>query len=180
MAFDPITSPVDFIVLSGKRSPGLATVSGSALMRQIDERKGFGSIGATTIVRGQKISPVVVKIRLFTKEHFAAWPEFRDLVKRNPRTSESGARTGSISPFDIEHPLLEEIGIRSVVLESLGQAEQTTEDGEWTYTIGFKEYRRPRLALASTDGSTNEEPTDPVDREIARLTRQVERLAAAE
>ena len=42
MAFDPIASPVDYIVLAEQRSPGVATVRGAASMREWIERGGYG------------------------------------------------------------------------------------------------------------------------------------------
>jgi len=180
MSFDPIASPVDFIVLSGKRSPGIATLSGAALSRVIDERKGFGSIGATTLVRGQELAKFTVKIALSTPEDFAAWPEFAAHAKRNPRSDAAGNRTGRIQPFDIAHPILEDLGIRSVVVKAFHQPEATTDDGQWSYPIDFIEYKRRAPGLATTDGSTTDTSEDPYDREIERLTAQVERLAAAE
>ncbi len=61
--------------------------------------------------------------------------------------------------LDIWHPILEDLGIRSVVVENVLQPRQTA-DGEWTIEVKLIEYREPIYTLARPEGSQ----AQPVDR----------------
>ena len=39
MTFQPLTTPVDYVLLAGERSPGLAEVTGADSVRELQERK---------------------------------------------------------------------------------------------------------------------------------------------
>lgn len=169
--FDPLRSPVDYFEIAGQRSPGVADLEGVTLSRTIDERKGFGLMGATTIVRGQKLARFTAKVRLFEPEHFDQWQAFVDVLRRfNPRNDR-------LRGFSFSHPQTDQLGISAVVVEEIGSPVQTG-DGEWTASIKLVEHRRPRPMLARTDGAeTGPSSPDPYDQEIERLTRQVQELA---
>lgn len=169
--FDPLRNPVDFFTIAGQRSPGVAELEGVTLSRTIDERKGFGLMGATTVVKGQKLSRFVAKVKLFEPQHFDEWQVFVDTLRRfNPRNDR-------LRGFEFSHPQTDQLGISAVVVEEIGAPMQTG-DGEWTAAIKLVEHRRPRPMLARTDGSeSGESSPDPVDQEIERLTRTVQELA---
>jgi hypothetical protein len=71
--------------------------------------------------------------------------------------------------LDIVHPVLEDVEIRSVVVENVSQMTQT-DDGEWTVEIQLIEHRPVVRAAAVIDGS-HQDTTDPLDAEIEDLTR---------
>ncbi len=171
MTFDPLSSPVDSFIIAGQRSPGVAELEGVTLSRTIDERKGFGLSGATTVVKGQKLARFVAKVRLFEPQHFVDWQAFVDVLRRfNPRSDR-------MRGFDFSHPQTDQLGISSVVVEEIGAPMQTG-DGEWTASIKLVEHRRPRPMLATTDGSDGGPASpDPYDQEIEHLTRTVQELA---
>ena len=168
MTWDPITGAVDYVLLAGRRSPGLAEITGGASARQWDERRGYGLSGARVVFRGVKLSRPTLKLRLITAQDWVDWEAWRDLVTKPPPMVRPRA-------MDIWHPLLEQIGVSSVVVEDLSQPEQTG-DGEWTITIKLIEYREPVYALAAPTAS-QEQAQDPVDAQIERLTAQVQALA---
>lgn len=168
--FDPINTPVDYFEVAGQRSPGVAELEGVTLARTIDERKGFGLMGATTVVKGQKLSKFTAKVRLFEAEHFEQWQSFVDVLRRfNPRADR-------LRGFAFSHPLTDQLGISAVVVEEIGAPSQTG-DGEWTAAIKFVEHRRPRRMLATADGTEDATAVDPVDREIEQLTSRMQELA---
>jgi len=170
VTWNPLESPVDYIVLAGQRSPGLATVAGASLTRKWDERKGHGLSGSTLVYRGGPASRFTVSIRLLTVEHWQDWDAWRPLVQRPIDPQRPRA-------LDIEHPFLDALGIRSVVVESVAQPEQTG-DGEYTVVLGLIEYRPPVRAIARPTGArARPVAVDPVDLEIERLTAQVQELA---
>ena len=168
MSFDPVTSPVDYVLLEGKRSPGLATISGADNKSRWDERRGFALSGARVVYRGMGLSRPTLTLRLYTVDDWAGWHQWRPLVQRPPVGERATAS-------DIWHPILEDLGITAVVVENVLQPKQTA-PGEWTIEIKLIEHRAPVFTLENVDASAAT-PTDPVERRIAELTAQVGVLA---
>jgi hypothetical protein len=180
MSWDPINDPIDYVILAGKRSPGIADIIGASSPRRWDERRGYGLSGATLIFRGVQLAKWTLQLRLYTPEDWADWHAWKRLVQRPP----AGARPKAM---DIWHPILEELGVKAAGVEDLLQPLQTA-DGEWTIEIKMIEYRRPEFKLAKPEGAKENEAVDPIDalidqnrREIEDLNRQIadERLRAA-
>lgn len=146
MTFSPLTDPIDYITLAGQRSPGVAEVQGADSTRELQERRGYGLGGAYTVYKGIKIIKPKVVIKLVTEEDWTAWHDFKPLLDRPP----TGRRARAL---DIWHPILEDQGVTSVLVESVGQPVKTHESGEWSITISFAEYRRPVRALSAPAGS---------------------------
>jgi hypothetical protein len=168
MSWNPLAQPVDYILLSGQRSPGIAEVTGASSPRRYDERRGYGLSGATVVFKGIGLTRCTVKLRLYTEQHWADWEAWKPLIDRPPLGSRPKA-------LDIWHPFLEALEVKSVVVEDVSQPEQT-DDGEWTIEIKFVQYRKPTLALAKPEGSTAA-PVDPVDQKIENLHNQNADLA---
>lgn len=166
---NPITNPTDFVILAGRRSPGIAEVTSADSPRRWDERRGYGLSGARTIFRGTGLAYPKLLLRLYTPEDFEAWNEWRPLVQAPP----AGERPRALQ---IEHPFLEDLGIRAVNVKNVKQPVQTG-DGEWTVEIEMIEYREPVPALAAPRGTTNGPPLTPNQLEILDLTSQLEVLA---
>lgn len=169
MSYDPNLTPVDFILLSDQRSPGVATIEGAGIPLKWDEQNGYGFSGAFAIFRGLKISNFTVKLRLDAEQDWIEWDTWRPLVARPPFGRRPTAR-------DIWHPWLEMLEIRSVVTEFVGQPEDQ-DDGSFVIPIKFKAWRPPKLSLAKPKSSEPKQSTDPVDQLIERLTGQVQELA---
>lgn len=170
MSWNPISEPVDFVILAGQRTPGIAEVQGFHSPRQWDERKGYGLSGATLRYRGIGLAKGKLIIRLTTEQDWADWHDFAPVVKRPP----VGERAHAL---DISHPLLEQLDIRAVVVEDVGQPTQD-DRGTWTIVIELKEYRKPVVQLSTPDGAaTTPEPQTEGQRIIQRLTAQVQELA---
>ncbi len=168
-SLNPIEAPVDFVILAGLPSPGIAEVLGAGSPRKWDERKGYALSGASLVFKGNGLAKFTLQLRLYTIEHWEAWEAWKPLVMRPP----VGERARAL---DIYHPFLDSLEIRSVVVEDVLQPQQT-DDGEWTIEIKLIEYRRPVVALARQDGSRNRS-TDPVDQYIDALSSQVQELAS--
>ncbi len=145
MSFDPITQPVDYILLAGQRSPGIAEISGASSPRRWDERKGFAQTGARVVFRGVGLAHFVVTLRLLTTQDWADWHAWRELVQRPPIGTYARAQ-------DIWHPILEDLEVASAVVEDVGQPRQTG-DGEWSIDIKFIEYRTPIPRIEPINGS---------------------------
>ena len=168
MTWSPVSEPVDFVVLGGKVTPGLASLEGWSRPYRWDERKGYGLGGAFVVYHGMALAKGKLVLRLYGAGDWDAWDDFRSILKPPERST-------SISPYGprpkalaIVHPLLEHLNVRAVVVQSVSGAEQTG-DGEWTITIELIEFRRPTFNLAKPEGA-QEQPADPADQTIAALT----------
>lgn len=153
----------DQIWLTQRWSPGLCDITGANSPREWEERKGYGFSGALVVFRGIGLARFSVKFRLYTSQDWIDWANFKPLVDKPPLGKRPRAQ-------DIWHPLLVDQGIYSVVVEDLGQPEQTA-DGEWTIEVKLVEYRSPKYALSKPDGVTAS-PADPRELEIEKLTKQ--------
>lgn len=173
MSFDPLTSPVDHFLLAGERSPGIAEVASAPSPRELTERRGYGTSGASVVFRGIKLVPIKITIKLYTVEDWAAWREFLPLLARPPLGRRAQA-------MDIWHPILEDQGVRSVLVKEVGSPTQTG-DGEWSISIDMIEWRRPQPALSAPAGSASSDPPSAIDLATARnasLSAEGDRLAA--
>jgi len=168
VAWDPITDPIDYVLIKGRKSPGLADVAGASNPENWDERRGYGFSGATIIYTGAGLANFSVTLRLYTEQDWADWNAWKELVAKPPTTRIPKA-------LDIWHPLLEDLGIKSVVVKERHQPEQT-DDGVWSVKIDFKQSRRRKFTLVKPEGS-EATSDDPVDKLIENLSAQVQELA---
>lgn len=174
MPWNPIERSQDYVVLAGKKTPGIAEIVGAGSVRDWDVRKGYGLLGAISVFTGRGLAKFSIRLRLYTLEHWREWDAFRPIVERMPkRRFGSGKDSGML---DILHPTLLGLGIKAVGVTKLSAPEQTA-DGEWTITIDVIEFRRPKIALATPDGPASPTPLDDVEENwIKPLTSQVQSL----
>jgi hypothetical protein len=174
MTWDPIGAPCDYILLAGKRSPGLADVRGASSPRAWDEREGFGLSGAFSVFKGRRLAHFAVHLRLYTPQDWLDWYAWKPLVDKLPTRRGGGGKDSGA--MDIWHPVLEALDIRAVAVAEVMQPEQL-EAGEWAVEIKFIEFRHPKVTLATPEGSTAT-PVDPIEENIIKpLTEQLQRLA---
>lgn len=157
MSFQPLTNPIDYVLMAGRKSPGLAEVTAASAPQKWDIRKGYALAGARPVYRGRDVAKPVIKIRLLSDQDWTDWHAWKDIVSRPPDLVRPRA-------IDIWHPILEDLGIAAVVVADVSQPEQVG-DGEWLITIKLIEYRRPNYALAVPD-SAQARPVDPIDAQI--------------
>jgi hypothetical protein len=163
VTFNPITAPVDYVLLAGQRSPGIAEIVGASSPRRWDERRGTYLSGGTWIFRGLGLASFKLLLRLYTEQDWIDWATFRELVQRPPVFERARA-------LEIVHPILEDLGIVAVIVKDVMQPVQTG-DGEWTIEIPLAEYRRPQVQVSRQDGTADQpaEPEDPADRTLRAL-----------
>ena len=169
MAFNPLSEPVDHVILAGVRSPGIAEIVGFKSTRSWDELRGHGTSGARLRFKGTRLARGKLILHLYTDEHWADWDTFRALIQRAPVGAHAHA-------LEIVHPITEGLGVRSVVVETISQPTQTSSGGgEWSIEIDLIEYREPVIALSTPDGAQAEpEPENGPQRAIRALAGIVE------
>lgn len=170
MTFNPLSTPVNHILLANRRSPGLADIKGSNSPRRWDERRGYALSGSRVVFRGIGLARFIVTLRLYNDDDWDNWHDWRELVQRPPVGQRARAQ-------DIWHPILEDLLITSAVVEDVLQPRPTTDDGEWSIDIKFIEFRPPVRVVNNVEGSDETEELDPVQQRIQALQNQVEALA---
>lgn len=168
MSWNPLDDPVDYFTLGGRRSAGIAAISGAGSPRKWEERGGYGMEGSILFYTGNGLAKPVAKLLLSSTKDWNDWHAFKEVVKRPPNNRYPKA-------LDIWHPYLEDLEIKSVVVKNVSQPEPVGEEGAFIITIEFMQYRRRKIALVKSEGS-QATPTDPVDQQIDALTKQVEAL----
>ncbi len=168
MGFDPLLTPVDYIRLEGKKSPGIARLTGFGIPNKWDQINGYGYSGAFAIYRGRKLSEGTLTIELYDSTDWEEWHLWSPLVLKKP-----GRRIPR--SLDIWHPWLEMLDIKSVVIVEPKQPRELP-NGAHAWDIKLLEFRNPKLRLSKPTGSKTAAPTDPVEIEIEKLTNQVQDL----
>ena len=166
--WNPLDDPIDYFVLAGKPSPGLADIAGAGTPRKWEERAGYGITGSTLFYLGNGLAKFDATILLATTDDWDAWNEWKPIVKRAPDARYPKA-------LDIWHPFLEELEIKQVVVVDSYQPERVGDDGLWAVKIDFMQHKKRKLALVQAEGS-QATPKDPVDQYIDDLTGQLEAL----
>lgn len=170
MTWDPISRPIDYVILAGQRSPGIATIEGLGAPREWVERRGYGLSGASIRYRGNRLAHFKLILRLTTPEDWTNWHAWRPIVQRPPL----GERARSM---EIIHPLCEMWEIRSVVVENVLAPVQAPE-GWWTITVEVIEYRQPIPALQTVEGTATTLPGNgSPEQQIAHLTQVADDLS---
>lgn len=167
--WDPLRYGIDYFLLEGQQSPGIARVAGFGPPPKWEERNGYGLSGSTLVYLGNGLAKWDTEIELYTVEDWAAYNAWKGLLQ----VSKPGAFAKA---KDFWHPFLEEHEIRSAVLLKRGFPKQVA-DGLWVVKLEWMQYRRPKLSLQKPEGSKATEPTDPVDQYIEGLLGQVQELS---
>jgi hypothetical protein len=167
---------VDYILIEGQQSPGIALLPGGASSpKKWDEKKGYGTSGSTITYTGDGLAAFEVKIQLFTAQQWdVEWPAFRDLLRKPPQGQKPKA-------LGIWHPILEEHEITSVVVEDVVGWVAALDGSAREWTVKFKQFRKPKAAVATPGGSSTSSgkapAKSPADQIISDLTGQVNSLA---
>lgn len=170
---DLYTSPQDYAIIGGKRTPG-PTIEfvGAAFARKWDTQQPSGSSGGRLVYKGREFSEFAIRLQLLDDSDWAEWTAFQPTLEQSPIGT---GRARTVRGLDISHPITDMLGIHAIVVLSIGQPVQG-DTGEWSVEIKVKEYRDPEPSQARASGAING-PQDPVEQEIQRLVNQRDALA---
>lgn len=161
----------DHVLIAGERTPGIATIEGADAPKRLIKRRGYGLSGATVRDGGDELSEFKIFVDLFTAADFDAWTAFLPtILRRRTEPATSIFALPRQRALDIQHPFLEDLGIRSVMIGNVTQPKQV-EAGRWRVEISVCEYREPRPALAAVSGS-DDRPETANERLIRELTAE--------
>ncbi len=147
---NPIQIPAIYekLVVAGELSPGVCDVTGFARSWDWDVKKAKGASGSSATLQGEPLAKGKVEFLLWLPEHFDSWNAFRELLVR-------GQQQKKIEALDVLHPVLTDLGIFSLVVEEIGQVTRKGR-GLYSITVQFLEYRPPKSAGGSPNGSVGQ------------------------
>lgn len=170
MSGELITNPVDYIVLAGARSPGIAVVSGAKRKFDYQVNQPKFMDGARILYANRPLITFDVTLQLCDLDDLVALEAWRPIVDAVP-TPRKPARA-----LDIIHPLLTPLQIKKVLVEEVGQLTQS-DLGMWSMVIRFLEWRgMPTQALSKVTES-KAAPLDPVEKQILTNSQEIQRLS---
>jgi len=162
---------LDYFIIGGDKSPGIARLTKADSPSGIDVRKGYGLSGATTVPTGEEPSDVEFTIELWdegiptkqdplqflagtsinARSHPQQWDAFaRKWLTRpvfQPGTFLSQSALAALA-LPIVHPGLNRAPINiTKVLRHNCTALVNDGTGLWTCTVSFLQFKPPRLAL---------------------------------
>jgi len=170
VTWNPIEDPTDECLLAGYATPGLCEVVGASSPRKWDEQAGYAMTGAILLYRGIGLAHFTLRFRLFTLTHWDQWEIIKPVLLRPP----VGRRAKAL---DVNHPVLNEVGISQLVVEDVTAPEQV-EDGVWQIEVKCIEWRRYSLGASKPDGA-EATPADPREVEIGDLDGEAQRKRLA-
>jgi hypothetical protein len=156
-------SPQDYIVLGGKRSPGIAEVSDAKATYDYHIQEAAYFTGARMLFKKRELAKFSVRLHLFTREDLADLTIWRSLIDRAPDSQKKD------NALTISHPQLSALGITSCVVLSVSQLEHDTFGGYYL-TIQFMEFKGyPEPSQAKVEAPKPAQ-VDAVDAEVITKT----------
>lgn len=149
MAFDPLVTPIDYVLFNGKPTPGIAVLDGASQPMKWDELVGYGWSGSFAIFKGQRLSKFKIFLDLVTADHWQEWESFAATISKPV----AGQRPKSISMW---HPWLVTLGIKAGVILDISQP-QEQDLGIWRVTLEILEFRAPKRTLAKPDSAATQD-----------------------
>ena len=170
MSFEPLRDPQRYVILKGKRSPGIARLENANSPRKWEELNGYGMSGGILRFRGIGLSKFKLIISLYTDQDWIDWHAWRKTVERTPR-----GRRPKFLP--IVNPILQDLKIDQVAVLDVGQPVEKDDRGLFEVTIELQAHIKHKRQLAKPEGTEKpEESTDFADVMIRNLTDQVQSL----
>lgn len=147
---DPFSYPFewDIVRIAGVTCPGYCKIDGFTRPYGWDVKKGKGTLGAVVTFVSSDPAKGSITFYLWTKDHFDRWLSFRKLFAYDPTKKK-------LEAVDIYHSSLEDIGIKSVVIESIGMIVRES-GGLYSIKVDMLEYFPPpkKSAVATPSGSS--------------------------
>lgn len=171
---------VDTITIAGVPAPGRWWLVKGPKKFGWDERKGYGTTGATLVPTGDPLVEVTFSIYLWDDAQYPLFVAFDAQFLKKPAFSAPGGV--ATAAMGIDHPELKRLGVTSVVV--LEKTPLVNDGyGGWTGEVTFKQYRPPKPALSKPDATIPDNGTprptaqDNQERELLQLSQQFQALA---
>lgn len=152
-------NPWSYIVLAGKRSPGVIAIDGiRGFDRETgwDKKRGKGTQGAYLTLTTFPPAEGSIEFILWEPQHWDEWDDYLDTLTYKPAKNQS---TTAAQALDIVHPALNEIKITKVVVSKVSPITHKGR-GMYSRTVEFIEWIPPPAVdvVASTTSSKVDSP----------------------
>lgn len=139
------TNRWETVIIGGNQLPGLCEVDAKPKKRH-DKRGAAGEDGTSTTMHGYEGAEVTVSVRIWTPQQ---WTEF----KRVRALFWPAFGKGNSPSFDIDHPDLANLGIKSVKVVEVGTGRPGKAKGEKVFPIKCVEFtkRKKGKVVTQTD-----------------------------
>jgi hypothetical protein len=169
--YNPLTNPIDYIVLEGEKSPGLADVEADS-PRKWEEQEPFAMAASFLRGGGRRLSHPKVTLRLYTDEHWAAWNAWKRLIKPLPAGL---IQVPSKFAHGIWHPWLEDVDVKAVVIANVSTPKPIDDGTAFAIEISMIEFRVPKISFAAPSASKQDAAApDPVEQRMKDLADKVQ------
>lgn len=176
-AANPIDAPEasDVCTIQGVDTPGRCEVGEWKRVVEWDVKTGKGTAGATETVKALPPSKGSVKFWAWTSAHFAAWDSLLPLLVYDPTKKTKNANS-------IYHPMLADIGVDSVNIESIGSWVHEG-GGLYARTIEMLEFApaATKSATSTPKGADVNDPSSPgakPDPAVTALQQELAKVSA--
>ena len=171
----------DTIYVRGEPLPGIARIVGLTRKAKIDEQMAPGLGGAYLLYRGRNLARWQIEIVLgFVPLDYESWCYKWLPVLRFPKgpVSPQGAQIVATVAFDIEHPILADIGVKQFALEEIKGPDAMEHGNISKVVLSCVEFlNRPRIQQAKIE-APEATPEDPADKQVREATREFADAAA--
>lgn len=152
---DPFSNPSswDIIYFSGLPYIGRFHIKGATRSYKWDDKHTKGSIGYTDTFGGTKPKPFTIEFYITNGVQYLQWQAIVKIFTY-------GALTPPAFASSVTHPQLSDVGISSVVADSVGAAERIGDDGVYKADLVVREYfpKKPGNATTTPAGATATTP----------------------
>lgn len=168
----------DYVLLDGAQSPGLIrSIKGTGPEQKWDERQGYG-LTTGLVYTSLGLAKFTIEFIMWEEAQYAAWVIFAALKLRVPAT---GARPIAMK---IGHPILNAPPheITDVVVGGAVALPEQDEQGLWSVSVPFTQYRKPRpqFIVKPLEGppgaNTDVAPKSASEVQLAEMTKTFEAL----
>ena len=165
----PENNPVDYVILQGKASPGIAELTGVSAPRNLQIQTGMGYNDALVRFAGFSPQKFSLKLHLYDEFDWAEWHNWKYLVQKRVDPSTGAPAAKVASALTIKHPFLNDptIGITAVIVEDVLAPVRADDTGEWVIEIKFVSYRQPKIQYLPYDKKDDAPPTNPLAQTVA-------------
>lgn len=161
---NPERTPVDYIELSGFKSPGYCEIIGLAREDRLQIMEGRMYSDSVVAWTGYRPIEFGVKIHLYNIETYNDYQtgDFKKLLYKK-------GQGNKVSPYDITHPFINDpiYNIHSVWIKAVKGPERDGETGAWTVDITFVSGTKAKLTKAASDTPAATQP-DALEQENLR------------
>ena len=173
MSYNPLKTPVDFVLINGMKTPGIARIEGGAERARIQQSPCPGVLGSFVRFVGRELAEFDIVLTFWLPEHWDAWRAFEPIV----HVPAFGVFPRIVPT--VSHPELAQIRVTAMMIKEYVKPE-VSDDGKGIVVLKCLEYRKPIkgfVAPASPDTPKNE-PKDAGELRIEALRTENDALDA--